>query len=127
MIKHIKFGGLYLYMADTKLKPPTGKKRNKAERNLKYLQVARMMAERGISECEVCGAESKLQMHHLFAQSIYPERALEPENTILVCPECHQRIHNDPFLWIDLIKRRTKKTEAIVGNPPYSELLKFDF
>lgn len=105
--KLLQIGKYRLYLADQKMKAASGAKRSKAERHLKYLQTAKMIAERGIYSCELCGdTEKKLQMHHLYAVSEYPQLALEQNNTMLVCEECHQKIHNNPFLWIDLINQR---------------------
>lgn len=124
-MKHqFHIGKYYLCIADHPLKSRSGQNRNKAERRLKQLQAAKMMAQTNAFECELCGEQKEsLQMHHLLAASIYPEKALEPRNTMLVCSTCHQRIHNDPFLWCDLIKRKmpetAEKVDAIVGNPPY--------
>ena len=123
MVKYIQIGKLYFYISDRKLKAKSGQTRNKAERRLKHLQVVRTILQTGKTQCELCGAETELQMHHLFAQSIWPEKALDQNNTMLVCCSCHQRIHNDPFLWCDLIKKRlpdvVQKVDAVVGNPPY--------
>lgn len=136
MIKSIKFGKYFVYVSDRKLKAKSAGTRNKAERHLKYLQTVKLMAERGILKCELCDCNTeRLQMHHLYAVSEFLDKALEQNNTMLVCERCHQRIHNNPFLWLDLINQRMpmeKKVEAIITNPPYgstmeSELLKFDF
>lgn len=136
MIKSMKFGKYFVYVSDCKLKARSGGTRNKAERHLKYLQTAKMMAERGILKCELCGnTTERLQMHHLYVVSEFPHKAMEQNNTMLVCGRCHTRIHNNPFLWLRLIEERMpqeKKVEAIIANPPYgattnSELLNFDF
>lgn len=136
MIKSMKFGKYFVYVSDRKLKAKSAGTRNKAEQHLKYLQTAKLMAERGVFRCELCDCNTeRLQMHHLYAVSEFPDKALEQNNTMLVCERCHQRIHNNPFLWLDLINQRMpmeKKVEAIIANPPYdstmeSELLKFDF
>ena len=124
-IKFTLFGWRF-YIADHALKERSAGQRNKAERVLKKLQVARMMDEKGVHTCEICGENTNLQMHHLRAQSLYPEKALDQRNIILVCSTCHQRIHNDPFLWCDLIKQRESQVDAVV--PSYkSELLNFAF
>ena len=138
MQKKLQLGKYYLYLADHKMKAASGAKRNKAERHLKHLQTAKLIAEKGIYSCELCGdAEKKLQLHHLYAVSEFPEMELEQNNTILVCEGCHQRIHNNPFLWIDLINQRLPKAAPetkilqAYAQPPYEseaiELLKFDF
>ena len=136
MIKSMKFGKYFVYVSDRKLKAKSAGTRNKAERHLKYLQTAKLMTERGIFKCELCDCNTeRLQMHHLYAVSEFPDKALEQNNTMLVCERCHQRIHNNPFLWLKLIEERMpaeNKVDAIMAQPPYgstmeSELLKFDF
>ena len=136
MIKSMKLGKYFVYVSDRRLKAKSGKTRDKAEKHLRELQVAKLTAELGAYECELCGCNTKkLQMHHLYAVSEFPDKALEQNNTMLVCERCHQRIHNNPFLWLELINERMpfeKKVEAIMAQPPYgstmeSELLKFDF
>ena len=125
--KLIKIGKLRIYITDHPMKSKAAKSRNKAERSLKHLQVARTIAEKNICECELCGEkEKKLQLHHLFAVSIWPEKALEPENTMLVCETCHQRIHNNPFLWCELIAERMPERGG-KGTENKDELLTFNF
>ena len=138
MQHRLKVVGLYFYITDHPMKSKSGTLRNKAERHLKRVQVERMQMEKGLLHCELCGnSEEKLQMHHLYAQSIFPEMALNQNNTMLLCKECHNQVHNNPFLWCELINQRmpdtspVEKTNAIVAQPPYQvadeELLKFEF
>lgn len=103
----MKFGKYFVYVSDRKLKAKSAGTRNKAERHLKYLQTAKLMTERGVFRCELCDCNTEsLQMHHLYAVSEFPDKALEQNNTMLVCERCHQRIHNNPFLWLRLIEER---------------------
>jgi 5-methylcytosine-specific restriction endonuclease McrA len=107
MIKSMKIGKYFVYVSDRPLRARSAKSRNKAERNLKYLQVAKLMAEHNVYKCELCGnTTERLQMHHLYAVSEFPDKALEQNNTMLVCERCHQRIHNNPYLWLRLIEQR---------------------
>lgn len=116
------------------MKTKSGNKRKKAELHLKALQMAKAMAEKNVVACEMCGTtEKKLQLHHLYAVSQFPDKELEPNNTMLVCSYCHTTIHNNPFLWLELIKERMpmeKKVESIMAQPPYqasTDLLNFQF
>lgn len=123
MIKSMKLGKYFVYVSDRSLRARSAKSRNKAEKHLKYLQVVKLMAERNVYECELCGnTTERLQMHHLFAVSEFPDKALEQNNTMLVCERCHQRIHNNPFLWLRLIEERMPR-EKIKD----SKLLNFAF
>lgn len=49
--------------------------------------------------CQLCGArkDAKLQAHHIFSKSYFPELAYDLENGITLCSvgnACHSRFHN---------------------------------
>lgn len=47
--------------------------------------------------CEVCGhyfSPNMLTGHHVFSQKAYPQWRLNPKNRLIVCQECHNKIHN---------------------------------
>ena len=59
-----------------------------------------MYKERG-GRCEMCGCErkqSKLHLHHILPLERYPELAARRENLMLLCPDCHTEVHQNPFL-----------------------------
>ncbi len=46
------------------------------------------------NECEKCGSKDNLQSHHINPKSTYPEKALEPDNGVCVCLDCHKNLHD---------------------------------
>ena len=43
--------------------------------------------------CSICGQETKLTIHHIKAKSEYPELRFRMGNLMVVCRDCHNRIH----------------------------------
>jgi len=47
------------------------------------------------AECVVCGSADDLHAHHIYARCIAPELALDTNNAIILCSECHKELHSD--------------------------------
>ena len=43
--------------------------------------------------CSICGKEDQLTIHHIKSKSEYPELKYRTNNLMLVCSDCHKRIH----------------------------------
>lgn len=47
--------------------------------------------------CEVCRLwfpDEMLCGHHVFSQKAYPQWRLHPKNRLMVCQQCHNKIHS---------------------------------
>lgn len=42
-----------------------------------------------ITPCAWCGVTNNIQVHHIYPQHIWPERAHDTNNMICLCPRCH--------------------------------------
>ncbi len=40
-------------------------------------------------QCEICEETKDLIAHHIYPQKTHHEMILDPENGLIVCPECH--------------------------------------
>lgn len=51
--------------------------------------------------CEVCGSTERVEAHHIFPKSIFPEKALQVDNGVALCYYHHKEHHkNNPMrLW----------------------------
>ena len=84
----------------------------------------RLMAERG-HRCELCGnvVTRYMQMHHVLPYITFPQYSEDDRNMLLLCVDCHHRVHDDPFLQADLMLRKGAElgvdVRAAYGNPPY--------
>lgn len=45
--------------------------------------------------CEICGKEYNLEVHHILPRSSNPELSLDYENLMILCKECHIKIHSN--------------------------------
>lgn len=43
--------------------------------------------------CSICGKETDLTIHHIKQKSEYPELRFRTNNMMLVCKDCHKRMH----------------------------------
>lgn len=43
--------------------------------------------------CECCGVKVRLHVHHVKSFSKYPESRFDPENSEVLCPQCHRERH----------------------------------
>ncbi len=56
-------------------------------------QWSRFIKERDSYRCVCCESENGIQAHHIVRKTLYPWGALETGNGIILCRECHRRVH----------------------------------
>ena len=49
--------------------------------------------KRDSKKCTWCNSTEKLVAHHIWHKAIFPESALDPDNGITLCHECHKEQH----------------------------------
>lgn len=42
-----------------------------------------------ITPCAWCGATNNIEVHHIYPQHLYPERAHDTNNMVCLCRRCH--------------------------------------
>lgn len=67
---------------------------DRVRKTIEYKQWTKRIHESGDS-CEVCGASSNLQAHHIVPVVEAPERATDVSNGRLLCGPCHSGMHPD--------------------------------
>lgn len=45
--------------------------------------------------CEICKSNRFLHVHHILPRSSHPELALDKDNLMVLCEECHKKIHSE--------------------------------
>jgi len=71
---------------------------------------SRFVRDRDNYTCQVCGNDTdKMDAHHLFDKTEYPQLVLELSNGVCMCKSCHSKLHNHhqnsaPVTPIDFIR-----------------------
>ena len=60
--------------------------------------------------CEVCGDSKGLHVHHLISRCLYPNGALNVNNLIVLCADCHKKFHNNG-IWASEWLEKNKKEQ----------------
>lgn len=104
----INIGKMFIYVSDHKLR-----KDNRDHSQGLQRRKLRRATERnceGGGYCHICGASGvPLSVHHVIPQAVAQDLRWEPDNCLLLCGECHRRVHSNPFLQIDLIRKANEK------------------
>lgn len=66
-----------------------------SEKWLKQEKINRKTGLGNKTKCEICGKIAKLDVHHIFKRSLFPELKNDPNNFLAICRNCHIKIHND--------------------------------
>lgn len=53
---------------------------------------SKLLYEKG--KCEICGLDHHLHVHHILLRSSNPELVMDEENLMVLCKDCHKKIHN---------------------------------
>lgn len=96
IFKSFKLFGLYFYVSSIRMK----RRRSideKLRNNHKALRKKKLLLykEQG-GCCAYCGGHfgtESLEIHHLVSVSENPSLALSTRNMVLLCHECHQKVH----------------------------------
>jgi len=72
---------------------------------------SRQIRERDEHTCQECGVIERLHAHHIKPKSKHPELALDLDNGITLCVDCHEKKH----LWLKkYLKSRAKSQPEVV-------------
>ena len=61
---------------------------------LEYQFLKRLLYKRD-KVCKKCGSKNNLTIHHKKTISKHPELRYEESNCIILCDDCHKKIHNN--------------------------------
>ena len=59
--------------------------------------------------CQLCGSRLSLQLHHIRYRSERRDLINEPQNCIMLCLECHLKVHGDKKYWQPKLLERAKE------------------
>ena len=73
--------------------------------------------------CEACGATKRVEVHHVPPVHEYPDRELDAENLITLCPRCHLVFGHlgDYQAWNPRVRKDAVRNLAEVKARPYNK------
>ncbi|QFQ11559.1 HNH endonuclease [Pseudoprevotella muciniphila] len=96
IFKSFKLFGLYFYISNVRMKRRRTIDEQMRNRRNALLRKKRFLYQLRGGCCELCGkhfALEALEIHHLVPVSQNPGLALQTKNLILLCHDCHVKVH----------------------------------
>jgi predicted HNH restriction endonuclease len=95
-----------------------------------YRSVKLPVLEASGFECAVCHKDVRkgAQLHHVLPWQYFSELEEDKRNLVPLCGECHNLIHNNPYMNIRFMEEKAeelgmkKKLSEVFGMPPYKLL-----
>ena len=116
LIKLNLFKKIYIYISDVRLRTKRRQKRENYSDDYKHRQwwyenVRKPVKERANECCEFCGinVRTKGQIHHILPYSLFPKLLNDTNNMLFLCKRCHNEVHNNPYLNIQLMENKAKE------------------
>ena len=79
---------------------------NSHEDSIFRKEVLRRQSEQyGFNFCEICEATQKLHVHHEKPKKTHSTLALDPDNGIVLCEECHYKIGHKDECSVDILRK----------------------
>lgn len=55
--------------------------------------------------CQLCATNQNLELHHIKYRSEAKELIDEPSNCIMLCSNCHKKVHNNKHKWQPILQK----------------------
>ena len=63
--------------------------------------------KRDKGKCRLCG-NTNIQLHHIIYRSENKNLINEPNNCIMLCVSCHEKVHKNKHYWQPILKEKIK-------------------
>ena len=121
--KHFKkmwrIGGWRLYLTQN-FRLKNSQTRDQDRNHNGILDAKREKWAKSDGHCEICGKKlekfNRSQIHHVLAWWRFPQFETDQRNLMLLCPECHNHIHKDPFIQTRMIEEKCKELGVNVSD-----------
>ena len=111
--KKFRIGRLYFYISNCRMK-------KRPKRDLMYsnyvqdhcVENKRKLYERQGGKCPHCGQPfdyEAMELHHVLPLSRFPELGQSIRNGIMLCHRCHNEVHCNPYLNIQMMEDKAKE------------------
>lgn len=92
-------------------------KKDYQRRSINYRRRSKFVLERDNYECQQCGLDMELQIHHIKLVKDFPELVNDYNNCITLCKQCHYSLHFPIENSANSAKARTVNAELNSTNP----------
>jgi len=97
---------------------------NIRKRGIGWRQRKRQVLERDNYECQICGIDIDLHIHHIKSVKDFPELVNDISNCVVICKKCHYNIHFHKENLANSVKTRTvnaepSTTSEVMWNPDW--------
>ena len=108
----LRIGKLRLYLTwDYRLR--NSQQRDQERNHNGIVKVKETLWHKHEGHCQMCGKKidryGSSQVHHIINWFRAPQFETDERNLMLVCRDCHKRIHTEPFLECHLIEDKCKE------------------
>lgn len=77
------------------------------------VQAKQMLWDKYDGHCQICGKKIEMyghsQVHHILSWWRFPQYETDERNIMLLCRDCHNHIHKEPFLQVGMIEEKCKE------------------
>ena len=117
--KMLRIGKLRFYITwNFRLKNSQTRDQNRDHNGILLAKREKWEATNGVCEC--CGKKldkfNRSQIHHVLSWWRVPQFECDQRNLLLLCPECHNKIHKDPFIQTRMIEEKCKELGVNVSD-----------
>lgn len=113
-LRYKLFNKIYIYISDVRLRRRQKRDTISDEKNNReewFHNVKIPVMNRANCCCELCGlnVRRKGEIHHILPYSIFPMLYHDTNNMLFLCKRCHNEVHNNPYLNIQLMEMKAKE------------------
>lgn len=102
---HFRVFGKHVYISECHLRKKYAKRSNSKE-------LRNIIKSGGVIYCELCGEQTPTPtIHHVYECSLYPQFKNEKWNKMILCPNCHAKVHLYEELNNELKTKKLKEYE----------------
>lgn len=104
-----RFFGWFFYVSNTPFRIKYRQDRDGKQRDF-YYKHKKPFLDKHNWTCEICGKkEEHLNIHHILRWANFPELRTDERNFMCLCNDCHNAIHDNPFLECKMIRKKAKE------------------
>ena len=107
-----KIGGWRLYLTHN-FRLKNSQSRDQERNHNGIVDAKRIKWAKTDGHCEICGVKiekfNRVEIHHILPWWRFPKFETDQRNLLILCHDCHQTIHRNPFIECKMITEKCKE------------------